>query len=556
MALRDLLAKFDIQVDGTQKLLSTDAQIRKTILGAERLGNTFKRLGSYLLVGTIINGIKNFIVGMVDQANALKYNAERLGITTDELQKYEYAAGLMGVSVKETTIAMRFFNRAVGEAQLGTKAAVKTFATLGVNLKDNNGQWKPTNELLFEASDRLKALPNQAQRTAYAMRLLGRNGSQFLPTFEKGSKALKEIFQDVDDLGGGFNAAFIEQSRTVNVELKRLKMAWTSIYVALATEILPVVKRWTMDAIKTAKAVIHLAKTTYGFRTALVALTIGSIYLGLKRLFALFGLGKFSIMNLFRALINNPGLVIFIGLITAAYLILDDLYTFMQGGDSIIGRFLDKIGGSGAALKFWHDMHDAFEKIVEALKPTIGGLKDFAKAAFQAFVDSVPQIIQWGAAIGTFVVSAIDSAISGLGELGTLIGGVFRAGKAYITGDFTGGDKALDTAFADIGKSNDAWQKRLGMYWNANAAVQGAFAPKPDANMIHPNDTGREGAGLPPPPPPPITVNQTLHVHGASDPHATASAVGSATKKVVKDAAAQQRDAWYAANAGMPATGQ
>lgn len=40
-------------------------------------------------------------------------------------------------------------------------------------------------------------------------------------------------------------------------------------------------------------------------------------------------------------------------------LLVDDFDTFMQGGDSLLGRALDKVGGSGAALKFRQSLKDA-----------------------------------------------------------------------------------------------------------------------------------------------------------------------------------------------------
>jgi hypothetical protein len=40
-------------------------------------------------------------------------------------------------------------------------------------------------------------------------------------------------------------------------------------------------------------------------------------------------------------------------------LLVDDFDTFMQGGDSLLGRALDKVGGRGAAMKFRQTLKDA-----------------------------------------------------------------------------------------------------------------------------------------------------------------------------------------------------
>lgn len=561
MALRDLLVKFGIEVEGGQQLLQTDAAIRKTILSAERLGNTFKRLGSYLVIGLVIDRVKDFIESQIQQADALKHNAERLGITSDELQKYEYVAGLMNVSVKETTIAMRFFNRAVGEASLGTKGAVKTFQQLGINVKDADGNVRPTSDLLFEFADRLHKIPSQAQRTAIAMRTLGRNGSQFLTVFQGGSKALKDAFKDVDDLGGGFNDRFIEMAHETDVSMKRLKIAMRSVFVAVATELLPVFKKWIERGIQTAKTLIYLAVHTYGFRTALLALASGTVLFALKRLMGLFNPFKASIKDVMLALLSNAPLVAFVALITTLYLAFDDFYTFLKGGDSLIGDFFNTLGGAGSAKKFRDEIVEAFNKVKDALWPLRDGMKDFAISMLRAFKDSLPFIIKWGTTFGTVVVGALDAAISGISELiqaFKVLEQVFRIGGKP--------GEALDKLLKD----NENLFKRLDAYSNFNNTVANAFTPpkSPPVNAAAPYSglpappipgdlSALPYAGLPPPPHPGVhfLINIENNVSGGGDSE-TARQVGHATKKAVKDGVTKARDTWNATNAGMPLTGQ
>jgi hypothetical protein len=556
VALRDLLVKFGIEVDGRQKLDDTDAKIRKTLSGVDALGRSLKRLGYYMTAGFLLRGIKSLVSGQLEAADAMKHNAEKLGITTDELQKYEYAASQTQVPTRELAVAMRFFNRSVGEAALGTKSAVKTFAQLGIHVKDAGGNVRPTNELLFEFSDKLKAVPSQALRTAYAMRTLGRGGSALLPVLQKGSKELKEIFKDVDELGGGFNDKFIQQSHEVDVQLRRLKMGWRSIYVAIATEVLPFVKRFTEHAIKNVKVLIDFAKHTYGVRTALAALASGGVLFGLIRLLRIFNPFKMGIKDLMMALLSNAPLVLFVTLLGLAYLAIDDLYTFMKGGDSVLGRFLDQIGGQGTALNFWYMLRDAWNQLKPTIEPVIAALKDFGIETIKALIDNLPAIISWGGQFATFVVAVIDSAITGVSTLGGLLAGVFSAGAEYIKGNFSAGDKAIDTAWDSALKKNEAWEHRLGAYGNLANTFSKIGDPKSIGQQPAPQQLKvTPSGGLNLPPPPPVQVHVTNNISGAGNPQATASAVGGATKTAVKGALAAHRDAFAAVNAGMPNPG-
>lgn len=559
MALRDILVKFGIDVD-RKPLIETDAAIRKTILSAERFGNTLKRLSGFLIAGALVTGIKNFVEGQLDAAVALKFQAERLGISTEELQKYQYAASTMGVSTKETAIAMRYFNRAVGEAQLGTKGAVKTFQTLG--MLDSVKQLKPTNELLFEFSDKLKGVKTQAERVALASRLLGRNGAAMIPMLQKGSKELKEIFKDIDELGGGYNAAFIEQSQAVNVQLKRLKFAWRSIYVAVATEVLPIAMKWIASGIRTAKILIDLAKHTYAFRTALMFLAGGATVFALMRLLKIFNPFKASIKDIMLALLSNAPLVAFVALITLAYFAIDDLYTFMKGGDSVIGRFLEYVGGKGTALTFWHQLKDAFDRIGAAIGPVIPQLKNFLKGVVETFVTHLPDIIEWGGIFATVVVGAIDMAITGLRELGEMVLGIahimtdIREGRI---GDI-GGD--IGVLGNNLGSKANGLQDRLDAYGNLIGTFKGLGNPKaiPKSTVPLPGGgiTPSGGLGLPPPPAPAgggkLSINITNNIGGEVD-SGTLRGINNATKTAVKSALNERRDTYGAIGAGMPASG-
>lgn len=558
MVLRDLLVRFGIDVDGGEKLQATDAAIRRTILSAERFGNTLKRMSGYLIVGALVRGLKNFVEGQIRAADELKHNADVLGITTDELQKYEYVSGLMNVSVQQTVVGLRYFNRTIGEAALGTKAAVKAVGALGIQIRGADGNVRPTDELLFEFADKLKNVKSQAERTAYAMRFLGRGGQALLPALQNGSAELRQWFKDVEELGGGFNEQFVAMAHTTDVQLKRMKMGWRSVYVAMATEVLPVFNKWLDRSIRNVKVLIDYAKHTYGFRTALVALTSGAVIAGLVRLMRLFGIGKMTLGQWFGVLLRNAPLVAFVALLTAAYIVLDDLYTFMQGGDSVLGRFLDQIGGQGTALKFWHELKDAFDQIKAAVGPASDSIKELGKSLLKTFIDSIPGMISWGGQFVLFVVKAIDMAASGIKELGMLVGGLF---SGILSGSLEGFKSKLSDAWDAVDKDNASAEKRWKAYDNAAnvfhdignpEALRAKRAAGEEYANTHGTGTREPGGGRAGTPPIQVTVQN--NIQGNADRN-TADAIGRATKGAVKTALAQHRDTYAAVTAGMPSSG-
>lgn len=556
MALREVLAKFGIDISGQEQLDRVDRSINKAKTSAEKLEEGLKTLGTVWAAKRIIEKFKAFVEETVRSADALKHNAERLGVSTEELQAYQYAADLTGVSAEQTAVGIRFFNRAVGEAALGTKSATKVFGQLGINIRDSGGELKPTDQLLFEFADKLKNTQSQALRTAYATRLLGRNGSALLPMLQQGGKALQEMFKDVQELGGGFNKDFVEGAHKVDIQMKRLQMGYRSVKVAIATELLPVLERMARNSIRQVKLFIDMSKHTYGIRTALMVLAATAAFLS----------GIWLAMNP-----QLLGLVLLFGVLAAAigvvYLVVDDLYTSFKGGDSFFSDFIDRINGKGASAAFWQQMVGVFDEVRQAIFGADNSGKSLFDTILGGIINAIPFIVKWGGTIMTAIVGAVDAAITAFRELFALIGGVVAAA----TGGFSNIGKNLKQGLSNAGDIQSGFEKRMGTYQNVVGAFQNLDKPGVyDKNMALDNQgnfnanrmkgyQGEKTAGWAPTTAPPgaeggtgTRIENHIVIHGASDPQQTARLVKGAATQGTKSALSQHRDTYAAVTMGQP----
>jgi len=511
---------------------------------AWQMGTIAALVGYGFAVKKVIGGIVGMVEEQIQLADQLDHNAERLGVSTDELQGYEFAANVVGVSSQQLAVGLRFFNRAIGEAAYGTKSVTKVFAQLGVTVKDAHGNIKPTDELLGEVADKLANTKSQAERTAIAMRFLGRGGSSLLPFLQKGSKFVQQMFKDVKELGGGFNATFVERAHIYDYNAKRLAMGWRTIKTALATELMPWLEKFQKRGIETAKRLIELSKHTYGFRTALMALAafIGIVGVGLTTMF----------------LVANPMIALAVGLVVALaaafvplYVIFDDFYTFLQGGDSVLGRMLDKLHGDGTALKFWLDLQEAFKD----LKVAIFGADSQSKSLFQIFekllAENMPGIIQKLGLAMTVTAGAIDLVVTGLTQTWKLakgIGGLLGS-AVYDTEDSFDPMKDFNQGGAESEKRQAAYDKLYKAFYNMGDRPAKPYEPG-GSQFSGPLP---QGAPLAQQTPMQVTNKVEVHVHGNADKD-TARDVANGVKGALKDNAARLRDAHVAVAPGMPST--
>lgn len=148
--------------------------------------------------------------GMAQQLNDLSYQT---GISTDYLQKLEYAAVLSGDSFGTVSFGMNKLTLQMGEFANGSDAAREAFGLIGVTPTG-----KGVDKVFEEISRSITDIEDPTKRMAAAMAIFGRNGKEMLPFMEDYIKNLEKIKgfsgltdqelednakakQDLDDLG-------------------------------------------------------------------------------------------------------------------------------------------------------------------------------------------------------------------------------------------------------------------------------------------------------------------------------------------------------------------
>ena len=93
---------------------------------------------------------------MVDAGDALGKTATQLGLTSDQLQSWQAAAGFAGVEGQKFAQSMRVLQKNTLLAEQGSKQAGDAFKKLGVDVKDSNGQLKTGDQLMREVGVALR----------------------------------------------------------------------------------------------------------------------------------------------------------------------------------------------------------------------------------------------------------------------------------------------------------------------------------------------------------------------------------------------------------------
>jgi len=159
-----------------------------------------------------------------DYQEAVDIAAEQTGLTVKEIGGLRVAASNVGRDFESIAPSLQIFVRHIGEAADGSVEAGKSFAKLGVDIKDQvTGAIRPTGEVLKDVAARLNALPDPANRARAAFELFGRGASSILPILSQDLTAAEDL---AEKLGITLSPAMQKVARDADVAGDKLKLSF------------------------------------------------------------------------------------------------------------------------------------------------------------------------------------------------------------------------------------------------------------------------------------------------------------------------------------------
>jgi hypothetical protein len=213
------------------------------------------------LVGGLLSAQAAFegFMNAINNADRLDELSARLGISTEQLSEWGYAAKLSGTDLESLTGSIQKFSKTVAAAADANSRQAELFASLGISVKDAAGNLRDVEDLLPEVADRFKALDNETTETALAMELFGRSGAELLEFLNRGSDGLNKLGDEARNLGGVIDGETAKAAAEFKDELDRLRVVTNALFTQIARELLPDLKALTAQFISAGKGADGLA---------------------------------------------------------------------------------------------------------------------------------------------------------------------------------------------------------------------------------------------------------------------------------------------------------
>ncbi len=340
--------------------------------------------------------------------------ANRLGLTTEQLSRLQFAASQYGVQQDAVIDGLKELSLRTDEfVKTGKGPGVDAFNALGLEASELNAVSNDTAELFALVRSRVDDIQNAAERQRIVDELFGgQAGEQFAEFLSINTQEFERLQRLADELGVTIGGSLAQDSRAYTRQIGRLQAVFTGLRNTVGGELLPALSDFLMQMqafiLRNRELITQRIQSVLqgiGFALRSVGLIIGGVLKTLDRIVNAFADWESVIRLTVSALLLMTGLkvarwltALAIGLkvataslftmrgalvaiqripivaaFTALAFAIEDIIVWILGGQSVIGRFIGSWDDFKAKVS---EVKDQLGIDVDVMKQQLRGLAD------------------------------------------------------------------------------------------------------------------------------------------------------------------------------------
>jgi hypothetical protein len=376
-------------------------------------------------------------VSQAQAGDAAAKTARAIGVSVEDYSRIAAAAAGSGVQIEDLRVAMAALTRQIAAAGTAGSPLAATFDELGIAIRDGQGNLRSAADVLPELADALNRTDLGGRNGAIGLQLLGEGAVKMATLLQRGSSGMREASRRAEELGLVIGQDFADDSEDFVASLREAGAVVDGIARTITGPLIGALDRlvegllsWyaaNRDVIGT-----HLERASLAMAAALDALRtpLGQVVAGVTALGAAFAASKLlgtitaaakAIPVLGEAITALGGsfallsayawpITAVVAILTALYLIGEDLVAAFRGDESAIAGFFEALRPGGA-----EDLREFLGAIVEV----VGALGSLAVAVGERIglylmgaLEELGIVVEAVVAVGRMLVSMLGSAIS------------------------------------------------------------------------------------------------------------------------------------------------
>ena len=242
------MARADITLTAVDQTRAAFDSVKRNLGDVERvagsLSSTLAGLGAGLSAGALIG----FVRSSIDAADNLGKLSQKVGVTVESLSELQYAGKLADVSTEQLGDGLRKLSVNLTEAANGSKEMRAAFGAVGISAAELVSL-KP-DQALARIAEAFANTEDGASKTALAVKLFGRSGSELIPLLNAGAAGLRTAADEARRFGLIVSSDSARAAETFNDNLTRMTASAQALGVQLANVLLPSLTRFTDELLE------------------------------------------------------------------------------------------------------------------------------------------------------------------------------------------------------------------------------------------------------------------------------------------------------------------
>ncbi|AMV22327.1 hypothetical protein [Planctomyces sp. SH-PL14] len=177
-----------------------------------------------------------------DAGSAIDDMSQRTGVAVKFISELRYAAQMSGTSIEACEKAIVAMSRSLYSADEESKGAVESLRNLGLSVGDLKG--KSPDQALLAIAEALSRVEDPSRRTALAMKVFGKSGTELIPMLSGGRKGIEELVKSAEELGITMTTEDAQAAAALGDALDELQMAIGGVKNAIGAAVAGELTDW------------------------------------------------------------------------------------------------------------------------------------------------------------------------------------------------------------------------------------------------------------------------------------------------------------------------
>lgn len=376
--LKDLKTQADKTSTGMQKIADVAKKVGD---GAKTVAE--KTRGLSAAAGGLVASLGAMGLSSIKTADDLATLSARTGISTDMLQKFQFASDMVDVSTEELAAAFQ-------KMKINMDKNPEAFEALGVAVTDVDGKFRPLEDVFYDVIGKLSEIDDETQRDITSMDIFGKGADSLATIIDNGGATLKEYSDKAEELGVILDEDTITKLTETGDQIDTLKATAQTTMADLGSKIVTEMGP-TLETLLTKIQDIFTWIGNLDGNTLTIIATVGLAVAAISPVASLIGGITTAVQGVSSAisfLVANP-MVAIVGAVVGAVALIATKGEEIKAALEKVDNFIKNIFS-----KDWSEQFGIVGDIINALGTTITEVWDGIKDTFSGVIDFIQSVFK------------------------------------------------------------------------------------------------------------------------------------------------------------------